>query len=42
VQRLGKVLQGEATFPRRDQLHPVVHHRELPLGFTIDDFPGTR
>jgi murein DD-endopeptidase MepM/ murein hydrolase activator NlpD len=42
VQTLLKVLQGEGTFPRRDQLHPVAHHRELPLGFTINDFPGTR
>jgi murein DD-endopeptidase MepM/ murein hydrolase activator NlpD len=42
VHRLLEALQGEAAFPRRDQLHPVAHHGELPLGFTIDDFPRTR
>jgi hypothetical protein len=39
VDALGKALEGEAAFPRRDQFNPVKHLRELPLDFTIDNFP---
>jgi murein DD-endopeptidase MepM/ murein hydrolase activator NlpD len=38
VDTLVRALQGEAAFPTRDQLHPVEHHDELPLGFSIVDF----
>lgn len=37
-----KALQGEAAFPNRDQVRPVEHERQLPLGFTIIDFPAGR
>ena len=40
VQTLLKVVHGEAIFPAASQLKPVGHKRELPLGFTINDFPG--
>jgi hypothetical protein len=36
---LGEALEGKAAFPRRDELNPVKHKRELPLNFTIDNFP---
>ena len=39
VDALGKALEGKAAFPRRDQFNPVKHKRELPLDFTIDNFP---
>jgi hypothetical protein len=42
VEALLEAPPGNAAFPRRDQLHPVPHHRELPLAFTINDFPGLR
>ncbi|HEX4307265.1 MAG TPA: M23 family metallopeptidase [Solirubrobacterales bacterium] len=38
VAALGEALQGRAGFPTATQLHPVAHHDELPLGFTIDEF----
>ena len=40
LETLGKALEGKAAFPRRDQLNPVKHQRELPLNFTIDNFPN--
>jgi murein DD-endopeptidase MepM/ murein hydrolase activator NlpD len=40
VSDLLKVMQGEADFPHRDQMNPVEHKLQLPLGFTIIDFPG--
>ena len=39
VRALLVALTGKPGFPRRDQLHPVGNMGELPLGFTIDDFP---
>jgi len=39
VGALGEALQGKAGFPTAAQLHPVAHQDELPLGFTIDQFP---
>lgn len=36
---LGEALQGKSGFPIAAQLHPVAHRGELPLGFTIDQFP---
>jgi murein DD-endopeptidase MepM/ murein hydrolase activator NlpD len=38
IDTLVSALQGEAAFPSRDQLKPVAHHDELPLGFSIVDF----
>lgn len=38
IDTLVSALQGEAAFPTRDQLKPVAHHDELPLGFSIVDF----
>lgn len=38
VGALAAALQGKAGFPTADQLHPVPHQGELPLGFTIDQF----
>ena len=35
---LAAALQGKPGFPTAAQLHPVPHHGELPLGFTIDQF----
>jgi hypothetical protein len=35
-------IQGEAGFPTRDQMNPVPRRRELPLDFTINDFPAGR
>ncbi|HEX2380373.1 MAG TPA: M23 family metallopeptidase, partial [Methyloceanibacter sp.] len=32
-------LKGEPGFPRRGEMKPVGHERELPLGFAIVDFP---
>jgi hypothetical protein len=40
VSALAEALQGKPGFPTAAQLHPVTHRDELPLGFTIDDFPG--
>ena len=40
VDALRQALKGKAAFPRRDQLHPVKRQRQLPLSFTIDDFPS--
>ena len=37
---LGEALKGEAAFPSRDQMKPVEHKSELPLAFTIIDFPS--
>lgn len=37
---LEAALSGKPGFPPRDQLHPVKHRDELPLGFTIDNFPS--
>jgi hypothetical protein len=37
-----EALQGKAAFPNRDQMKPVEHQRQLPLGFTIVDFPAGR
>jgi murein DD-endopeptidase MepM/ murein hydrolase activator NlpD len=39
VGALGEALQGKSGFPTAASLHPIVHRRELPLGFTIDFFP---
>jgi hypothetical protein len=36
---LGEALKGEAAFPTRDRMKPVEHKNQLPLGFTIVDFP---
>lgn len=33
-------LRGEAAFPRPGSTRAVEHRDELPLGFTVDDFPG--
>jgi hypothetical protein len=35
---LAEALQGKVAFPRHDEMHPVRHRRQLPLGFTIDGF----
>lgn len=40
VQTLLDVVHGKGTFPAASQLKPVGHRRELPMGFTINDFPG--
>jgi murein DD-endopeptidase MepM/ murein hydrolase activator NlpD len=37
---LDEALQGEAGFPTTARLHPVAHRDELPIGFTIDQFPA--
>jgi murein DD-endopeptidase MepM/ murein hydrolase activator NlpD len=37
-----EALDGKAAFPHRDQMRPVEHRRQLPLGFTIIDFPAER
>jgi murein DD-endopeptidase MepM/ murein hydrolase activator NlpD len=42
ISGLAVALQGEAGFPARDQMTPVRHRRELPLDFTISDFPARR
>jgi murein DD-endopeptidase MepM/ murein hydrolase activator NlpD len=36
---LAAALQGEPGFPTRAEMSPRRHRRELPLGFTIVDFP---
>ena len=41
-EQLGAALQGEPAFPARDLLNPVRHRRELPMDFTINDFPSPR
>lgn len=33
-------LRGEAAFPRPGSTRSIEHRDELPLGFTINDFPG--
>ncbi|MEZ5122026.1 MAG: M23 family metallopeptidase [Solirubrobacterales bacterium] len=38
VNQLLAAIQGEASFPTADQLHPVARRAELPLGFAIVDF----
>lgn len=38
--QLMAALRGEAAFPRPGSTRAVEHRDELPLGFTIDDFPG--
>jgi hypothetical protein len=40
IDALAKALDGEPGFPRRDQMTPVRHRRELPLNFMINDFPA--
>jgi len=37
---LATALQGESGFPARDQMTPVARRDQLPLDFTINDFPG--
>lgn len=36
---LGAALDGKPGFPRRDAMQPEARERELPLNFTIVDFP---
>ena len=36
---LGATLDGKPGFPRRDAMQPEARERELPLNFTIVDFP---
>ena len=38
---LGEALKGEAAFPSRDRMKPVEHNNQLPLAFTIIDFPSS-
>lgn len=38
--QLVAALSGEAAFPRPGSTRSVEHRDELPLGFTINDFPG--
>lgn len=38
VNQLLAGIKGEASFPSADQLNPVAHHDELPLGFAVVDF----
>ncbi|UGS38046.1 M23 family metallopeptidase [Capillimicrobium parvum] len=38
VNQLLAGIKGEASFPSRDQLNPVAHDDELPLGFSVVDF----
>jgi hypothetical protein len=40
INALAAALQGEPGFPARDQMTPVAHGRQLPLDFTINDFPA--
>jgi murein DD-endopeptidase MepM/ murein hydrolase activator NlpD len=40
VSQLLAALRGEPAFPRPGSTRSVEHRDELPLGFTIDDFPG--
>jgi hypothetical protein len=40
IDALGEALDGLAGFPSRDQMTPVRHRRQLPLNFTINDFPA--
>lgn len=42
ISALAAALEGEAGFPTRDQMTPVRHRGELPLDFTISDFPSGR
>jgi murein DD-endopeptidase MepM/ murein hydrolase activator NlpD len=38
---LVEALKGEAAFPSRDRMKPVEHNNQLPLAFTIIDFPSS-
>jgi murein DD-endopeptidase MepM/ murein hydrolase activator NlpD len=42
IEDLAVALKGGAGFPPRSRLKPRPRSRQLPLGFTIDDFPALR
>ena len=40
IDDLGVALKGKPGFPTRNRLKPRARSRQLPLGFTIDNFPA--
>ncbi len=40
INALATALKGDPGFPARDQMTPVAHSHQLPLDFTINDFPA--
>jgi hypothetical protein len=34
-------LEGEAAFPTRAERDPVIHEQDMPLTYTIVDFPNS-